>query len=103
MSQLGMVLLWWLALQLFGLAVLPLTLRLFRNLPDAGWVFARPIGLLAVGYVFWLGATFGPLSNNWGSIFGVVLVIGIASAVLCWRETVDLPFFVRRQRPRILL
>lgn len=57
MSQIAMVLIWWLALTAFGLAVLPLTIRVFKHLPHAAWAFARPLGLLLVGYLFWQGAT----------------------------------------------
>ena len=63
-----MALAWWSALQLCGLAALPLTLRLFRGLPDSGWAFARPLGLLLVSFVFWHGLTFGLISNGRQSV-----------------------------------
>ena len=52
-------LLWWLLLQLFGLVGLPLSFRLFGNLPDRGYAFARPLGLMLTGYVLWLGGSLG--------------------------------------------
>ena len=45
------VLSWWLIMQVLGLAALPLAWRIFRNLPDRGYAFARPLGLLLAGYV----------------------------------------------------
>ena len=42
----GAVLVWWLVVQLIGLLALPLTYRLFKGLPDRGFAFARPLGLL---------------------------------------------------------
>ena len=93
-----MIVVWWLALQLFGLAVLPLTLRVFQFLPTRGWAFARPIGLLLVGFVFWQGATFGILSNTWASIFGALLIVGTLVWILCWREVVLIPSFIRERR-----
>jgi hypothetical protein len=42
-DEAGMALVWWLTLQLLGLAALPLTLRLFRDLADRGWGFTRPL------------------------------------------------------------
>lgn len=98
-----MVVVWWVVLQLVGLAVLPLTLRLFRNLPDRGWAFARPVGLLAVAYLFWLGATLGPLSNSWGSILGALLIVALASWLIGWREAVGLPDFLSAQRRRVVV
>jgi YYY domain-containing protein len=101
-SQLWHVLAWWLVLQLFALAVLPAVLRIFRNLPDAGWAFARPVGLLFVGFLFWHGATFGLLSNAWPSILGTLLVVAALCWVLGWREAVGLAAFVRERRRTIL-
>src|SRR5262245_15378837 len=102
MSQVGMVVGWWLTLQLFGLAVLPLTLRLFKNLPDRGWAFARPVGLISVGYLLWLGGTVGLLSNSWSSIVGLLLVAAAFSWLAGWREAVDLPAFLRSRRPQLI-
>lgn len=102
MSQALYVLSWWLALQLVGVAALPLTLRVFRNLPDAGWGFARPVGLLAAGFVFWEATTFGLLANTWSSIFGTLLVVAAMSWTLAWREVVGLKAFVRRQRVQVI-
>src|SRR5438046_2537365 len=64
MSDLAALAIWWLCLQAVGLAALPLTLRLFKELPDRGWHFAGPSGLpseigfnLMVATVFGLAAT----------------------------------------------
>ena len=38
-------LLWWLALEVIGLAGLPLTVLVFANLPDRGWSLAKPFSL----------------------------------------------------------
>jgi YYY domain-containing protein len=101
-SQVWDVLAWWLVLQLFALAVLPAVLRIFRNLPDAGWAFARPVGLLFVGFLFWHGATFGLLSNAWPSILGTLLVVAALCWALAWREVVGLAAFVRQRRRTIV-
>ena len=69
------VLIWWFVLQLIGLAALPLAFRLFRRLPDRGYAFARPLGLLLVSYLFWLGASLGLLRNRWGGILFVLAAV----------------------------
>ena len=113
---------WYLSLQLFGLAALPLTLRLFRRLPGRGYSFARPLGLLVGGWVFWLLLTFGWLPNTPGAVvaaLGLTAAFGAAlwlrpdddSSPLSWRHVlaVELLFalafgawcLVRAHMPRI--
>jgi len=73
------IVIWWFVLQLIGLAALPLAFRLFRRLPDRGYTFARPLGLLLTGYLFWLGANLGLLRNRWGGIlFALVALAGLS-------------------------
>ncbi len=64
MSDIGAVLSWWLIIQAFGLAVWPLAFRLFRWLPDRGYLLAKPLGLLSVSYVLWLLVSFHALPNT---------------------------------------
>ncbi len=72
------VLIWWLLLQLFGLVGLPLASRLLGNLPDRGYAFARPLGLLLTGYVLWLGGSLGFWRNGvGGTLVAMVLVAGV--------------------------
>ncbi len=71
----GAVLVWWLVVQLVGLLALPLTYRVFKGLPDRGWAFARPLGLLLAGYVFWLAGSLGLLGNNLGGVIVALIVL----------------------------
>jgi YYY domain-containing protein len=72
------VLIWWLLLQLFGLVGLPLAFRLLGNLPDRGYAFARPLGLLLTGYLLWLGGSLGFWSNSvGGTLIALLLVVGV--------------------------
>jgi YYY domain-containing protein len=70
---------WWLLLELIGLAVLPIALRFFRNLPDRGYAFIKPLGLLLIAYPFWLLTTFGFLTNTRGAIALVAILVALAS------------------------
>lgn len=71
---------WYLALQFFGIAVLPLALHFFRFLPDRGYAFARPLGLLLVGYLLWIFGVFGLSENSPATI----LVLLIVAASVSW-------------------
>ena len=75
------ILIWWLLLQLFGLVGLPLAFRLLGNLPDRGYAFARPLGLLLTGYLLWLGGSLGFWQNSVG---GVLLALLVVAGVGIW-------------------
>ena len=76
------ILLWWLVIQLFGLAVLPLAWRLFARLPGRGYPFAKALGLLLVSFLLWLGASFHLIPNNAGGIVLALIIVGGISAWL---------------------
>ena len=72
----------WFIVQLFALAALPLAWRLFRALPERGYVLAKPLGLLLVSYVFWMGASVGLLRNSAGGILFAWLLVAALSVWL---------------------
>lgn len=77
----GIVLGWWALVTLAGAAALPLCFRLLGGLPDRGYTLARAVGLLLVGFVFWLLASLGFLRNtseNMILCWLVVLIAGLA-------------------------
>ncbi|MFQ5576408.1 MAG: DUF2298 domain-containing protein, partial [Anaerolineae bacterium] len=65
----------WLILQLFNLIGLPVAFTLLKNLPDRGYAFARPLGLLLVGYLLWLAGSLGLLRNNLGGALLAMAVV----------------------------
>jgi YYY domain-containing protein len=70
---------WWLIAQVLGLAVLPLTWRLFARFSGRGYPFTKAFGLLLVPYVLWLGAIFHVLPNDVGGmVFALALVAGVS-------------------------
>ena len=78
---------WLLVIEILALAVLPLTLRMFAALPDAGFPLAKILGWVLGTYVVWLAtnlhlATFSP-ALCW-------LSVGLLAAC-CWG-----PRFLRR-------
>ena len=76
MSEPIAVFMWWLVIQILGLAVWPLLTRWLRWLPDRGYLLAKPIGLLFVAYGVWLLATVGVVQNTTGGI--LIVLIGVA-------------------------
>lgn len=55
---------WLLAVEIVGLACLPLSVWFLRRLPDRGYIFAKLLGLLLVTYVTWLAGLFLPLAAS---------------------------------------
>jgi uncharacterized membrane protein len=70
---------WWLIVEILGLLALPLAWRVLRHLPGRGYAFAKPLGLLLVGYVFWIGGSFGMLSNSRTAILFCMSMLGLVS------------------------
>jgi YYY domain-containing protein len=72
---------WYFIITLVGLAALPLTLRLFGAFPGGKTAFARPLGILLTGYLFWIGNALGLLRNETG---GAWLALLAAAALSLW-------------------
>ena len=83
------VLAWLLVVELVYLAALPLTMLVFRPLPDRGIILARVLGLLLVSYVAWLLVSLGWIDFSRASLYlGFVVVSFLSCLVLAthWRE-----------------
>lgn len=95
------VLIWWLIILIFGLVGWPVAFNLLRHLPDRGFAFARPVGLLLTGYLLWIGGTFRLLQHSAGGILvALILVLAIG---LIWqrrfpaRDGLSMPAWLRRE------
>ncbi len=101
------VAIWWLIMEALGWLALPLAFRLFRGLPDRGYAFSKPLGLLLTSYLFWLLVTFRFLANRAVAILFVLCVVGLLSwwFYLAGRREGEegLGGFLRRQRRTILV
>lgn len=74
------ILFWILAIEIIGLAVLPVAAQVFRMAPDRGAWSARLIGILLVAWLVWIGANLG----FWPARSLTVAVAVIAIAILAW-------------------
>ncbi|NCC33321.1 MAG: hypothetical protein EOM24_15085, partial [Chloroflexia bacterium] len=89
-----LVLRWWLALQLIGLAGLPMTMLALRSLPLAGYPLAKILGLLLVTLVAWVGAIAGLAPFEGPLVIGALLVValvGIGAWIIAQRRGLAWP------------
>ena len=93
---------WLLAMYLGTIATLPISLMVFRALPDRGYLLARPLGLLMLAYIPWMLASLKWMSFGRGSISLGFLLLFAISGWLTYRYRDELWDFVRR-RWRFLL
>ncbi len=75
------IVIWWLVLEIIGLAALPIASQLARNLKDNGYSISKPLGLLLLTYISWIISIFSGYS--YFSILISLVVIGAFSFVIC--------------------
>ncbi len=66
----GAFLIWYATVTALGLLAWPLVFRLLPGLPDRGYSLSRTLGLLLVGYVYWMLVSVGILNNSPGGRAG---------------------------------
>jgi uncharacterized membrane protein len=86
---------WWLVSSLLGFVALPILWRLFSKLPDRGYGFSRAFGLLAAGYVLWLGGSLGALRNSLGGALTAILFIAGLALGLGYGQRKELLEWIR--------
>lgn len=80
------VMIWWLVIVVFGLAVFPLLFVLFPALADRGYSFAKIIGITLVAWIlFTLGTMRIPVWNQMG-VLACLLVLAVLSGMIGWRQ-----------------
>ena len=82
---------WWLVISVIGLIALPISMTLFQSLPGRGMAFAKPLGLLLTGYLFWLALSLHVMPNRPGTIVWVLIAL------------VAVDYFILRRRWRTYL
>lgn len=72
----GEAILWLVGIEVIGLAVLPLSLRVLFALPDRGYASAKMLGLVLVAYLAWATGILGLTAFTGPTIVVIVAVIG---------------------------
>ncbi|MGB9724444.1 MAG: DUF2298 domain-containing protein [Chloroflexia bacterium] len=94
----GALLLWWLLVEFLGLLALPLTLLLFRNLPDRGYPLARLVGILLPSFLAWFLGMWQLASYGPALLAGSLFLLAVLSGWLLLRERGILPFLREHRR-----
>jgi len=71
---------WYLLVTLVGWLAWPLAFRHLRHLPDRGYLVSRAVGLLLVGYTFWILASLGLVANTPGAMLLALLLVAVVGA-----------------------
>ena len=82
--------LWFLTLEAFSFAAFPIAFRAFSRMPDRGYAFSKPLGLLSVGFLAGLiGMTRTIPVSNLSVLAALAVVVAIAVlAVRRWRREI---------------
>ncbi len=92
------ILRWYLTLQLFALAGLPLAFAWLRGLPSRGYAVAKGLGLLLSGVLLWWGSVTHLWSHTAGaaiSAAGLLFLIGLWAMRDHWQEVI--PWWQKRR------
>src|SRR3954466_13771334 len=66
-------------LELAGLAAAPLAAPVFARLPGAGLGFAKPFGLLLIGWLVWMAGSLRAVPYGRGAIAGAFVLVALGS------------------------
>ena len=70
-------------LELIGLAALPLTTFVFARLPRGAVAFAKPLGVVAVGWLTWLSGSLG-LGHGPATTAGAIVLVAAGGLAATW-------------------
>ncbi len=94
---------WYLVLLLVGLSVIPISFRFFAYLPDRGYAFLRPLGLILWGYLFWILGSLRILPNTLGGQITASLVLLGVSFWLARGNWTEIITWLKRQWKSVLV
>ncbi|QPC81576.1 hypothetical protein G4Y79_18040 [Phototrophicus methaneseepsis] len=75
---------WWLLVSIAGWTVMPLAWRLLGGLPDRGYTLSKALGLMLIGFTYWLLVSLGLLGNGVGGVIAAWLIVLVVAVVGLW-------------------
>ncbi len=96
------VFIWWVTIELLGFIALPVTLILFKRLPDRGYAFGKVLSILIVSYLIWLAASLHILPNSQWAIILVIALLALGSLFLFIRRRRQIASFISENRRVII-
>jgi YYY domain-containing protein len=70
---------WLIAISLIGWLAFPICYHIFGKALDRGYSFSKVVGMLLWGYIYWIGNSWGVLTNNLAGAISAILILGAAS------------------------
>lgn len=95
-------LVWWVTIELLGIAAFPVAFVVFRSLSDRGFAFAKTIGILLVAYILWIGGTVHLMPNERWAIALIAAALAAASAWLAYRRRTEMLEFLKSRWAHLL-
>ena len=97
------ILKWYLVLTGIGVIGFPIAFTFLKNLPGRGFVFARPLGLILISFIYWLFGTMGLLRVDIGSLICAVLAAVVPAAVVWIKYRDEAADYLRTARKYLLV
>jgi YYY domain-containing protein len=94
---------WWFIIQLVGLVAFPLAYGFFHRLPDRGWAFSKPFGVLFLVYLFWILNSAHVLPNTQRGVAWALFLLALLAAWVLWRRREEVSRFLEERWRYILL
>jgi YYY domain-containing protein len=96
--------LWWLiTVEAIGLAAFPLSYYLLRRLPDRGFSFSKPLGILVLGYAGWILSVLHLVPSVRLSLIAMLLLMAAVSVAIVVKKRDELAAFIRAERRTLIL
>lgn len=78
---------WLIAITILGWLAFPICYHFFGKAFDRGYSFSKVVGMLLWGYIYWIGNSWGLLSNNPAGAISAILILGVVSFFFTRKES----------------
>jgi YYY domain-containing protein len=103
LSNMVPVFFWLLLVELLGVVTFPLADRIFRSLPDHGYILSKTLGILLLTWLTWMMVNLGWMFYTRATIGVALLFLTACSALIFWCRREAMLAFWRRNRRLIVI